>query len=248
MWRIFSSYNDRTARWAYQGLSTLGLRPLHFVSTESLVNTRVWEHRVGVDGTSIRITLPTGDTVSSSDIKGVLNRISAPALAHIKHAVKADGDYANSELTAFYLSWLHSLPCRVLNRATPQGLCGRWRHNSEWVALAAATGFPVLPYRQSCQDAEGRGYEPLMPSDQQGKSVIVLNGKLFGAEVTQQIERSCIRLAEMAGMDSMGITLAAMPKGTHVFAGASMMPLLELGGTPLLEHLLQTFGTSGGAL
>ncbi len=248
MWLIFSAHNDRTARWAYQGLSTLGLRPLHFVSTESLVNTRVWEHRVGVDGAAIRITLPTGDTVSSADIKGVLNRISTPALAHTRHAVKADGDYANSELTAFYLSWLHALPCPVLNRATPQGLCGRWRHNSEWVALAAAAGLQVLPYRQSCQDAEGRGYEPLMASDGKGKSVIVLNGKLFGAEVSQETERSCIRLAEMAGMDAMGITLAATSAGTHVFAGASTLPVLELGGTPLLEHLFQTFGTGGGAL
>ena len=246
MWLILSSFRDRSAHWAYQGLRSWGLDPVHFVATETLPNCSLWEHRVGSDGASVRITLPSGQTVSDVTLKGVLNRTVNTGQAHLNFATQHDRDYVASEQSAFYVSWLHSLRCPVINRADPGGLCGRWRDNSEWVALAAAAGLAVAPYRRTSDDALETSYGALFGSTPRTHSLIVLNGRVFGGCVPAPVEQACVRLGQRAGMDCLGIDLATVHSLPYVFAGATVLPELERGGEALLEHLMDTF--EGGEL
>src|SRR5262245_39541024 len=112
----------------------------------------------------------------------------APIPCHdIVHCVVNHGgpsrEYASQELAAFCLSWLYALPSPVINRATPQGLAGQWRHRSEWLWLAAHAGLPTSLYRTTSeaprdeQDGSGR----LVPPDTPVQTVFVVADQVVGA-------------------------------------------------------------------
>jgi hypothetical protein len=97
----------------------------------------------------------------------VLNRLVSVPDEMLRPAHPQDRDYVTQELTAFFLSWLYSLPPPVLNRPAPHGLCGSWRHRSQWVWLAARAGLPTPSYRQTSFDPgnERDWQESLLPPD-----------------------------------------------------------------------------------
>ena len=137
MWLVLCASTDVSALWAAQGLNARGLEPLEVVSAEMLAQSQRWEHRVGAKGVTIDITQADGRRLRSDTVRGVLNRLVSVPYAPLLLAHPADRDYASQELTAFFLSWLYALSLPVINRPTPQGLAGQWRHRSEWLWLAA---------------------------------------------------------------------------------------------------------------
>jgi hypothetical protein len=145
MWLVLCSAQDVSALWAFQGLQLRGLRPIELVTAEMLPYSLKWEHTLGASDPSISITLVDGRVIKNGAVRGVLNRLTHVPLQHLAGA--PDYDYAMQEYTAFFMSWLFALPQPVLNRADAQGLCGAWRHISEWVWLAGRAGLPTTPYR-----------------------------------------------------------------------------------------------------
>src|SRR5438270_11766630 len=103
MWIVLSSCSDTSAGWALVTLRELGLAPLEWLQTEALLNVRCWEHRVGLAGVSTNIILPDGRAVPQSDVDGVINRMIGPPQNQVQLAAEPDREYAQSELTAFYL-------------------------------------------------------------------------------------------------------------------------------------------------
>lgn len=90
-----------------------------------------------------------GSTFSSLDLSGVLTRFYEVPGYELAHIAPEDRAYVSSEMSAFLLAWLSSLPCAVLNRPTPGCLCGpNWRVE-RWINLAATMGIPVDPVRRS---------------------------------------------------------------------------------------------------
>ncbi len=149
MYLVLCASEDRSARWAYEGLRKSGLQPVELITSDELAYGRWWEHRVGENTASLRLVLADGRIVSGGSTCGVLNRLLSAPKSLVNFAQKDDRDYAYQELTSFYLSWLQSLQGQVINRPEPQGFCGRWRHTSEWAILAQQAGLPAPPYRQS---------------------------------------------------------------------------------------------------
>ncbi len=236
MWMIVSSCSDVSAEWAYQELNREGLAPLEWMQVEAFVNISRWDHRIGAAGVSTNVSLPGGRAVSHSEIKGVLNRMSGPPSNQVELAVAADREYSQSELTAFYLSWLHALDCPVMNRPTPQGLCGRWAHQSEWITMAVEAGLPVIPYRQTANDSPLAGYSSLVSQNDGKVSVIVIGSRVFGYQIPGNLQLGCTRLAEIAKLEVMGIDFVPCDSGL-AFAGATPMPALEIIGAPGIQHL-----------
>ena len=136
---VLCSQDDGPALWAYHEMRAAGLDSIDLVTTSALACARAWEHRLDEDGTRLAFELEDGRRFRSSEIEGVLNRLVSAPLEIVEHAVAADREYAVAESGAFYLGWLHGLR-GVINRPTPQGLCGAWRHASEWAVLAAKAG------------------------------------------------------------------------------------------------------------
>jgi hypothetical protein len=111
-----------------------------------LAQSQRWEHR-GAKGVTIDITQADGRRLHNDTIRGVLNRLVSVPYAPLLLAHPADREYASQEHTAFFVSRLYALSLPVINRPTPQGLAGQWRHRSEWLWLAAHAGLPTPRYQ-----------------------------------------------------------------------------------------------------
>ena len=136
----------------------------------------------------------------------MLNRLVCVPFEPLRLAHPTDRDYASQELTAFCLSWLYALPPPVLNRATPQGLAGPWRHRSEWLWLAACAGLPTPLYRETSEDPrdERDGQGRLVPSDTPVQTVFVVADQVVGATLPRHIRHGCRRLAELSHTALLG--------------------------------------------
>jgi hypothetical protein len=143
------------------------------------------------------------------------------------------------ELHSFFLGWLSALPGVVINRPTPWGLAGQWRHVSEWVALAAQAGLPVPPYRLSSRDlSEAAGYVTrLAPDGVPLTTLIVAGDAVLGAPAPPHIAAGCLRLAELTDTALLGVEFVVDREGIWTFVGATPQPDLRLGGEPLLDTL-----------
>jgi len=247
MWLVISSSSDPSGIWSWQGLRQMGLAPLEFITAESLASGCQWEHRLGSEGTSLKFSLPDGRVISSSAVRGVLNRLSAPSPLAFDRAVASDRDYAQAEMFAFYLSWLHSLPGTVINRPVPSGLSGPWLHPSEWMMRASRAGLRTSVYRQSSYDGAAATRPGIyLPADpRMMNNVIAFEGEVFGGMVPDSIAQACIRLLEESNTTMLGISLCTDDHGRWTFAGATPTPDLRCGGIPLLRHLAHSL-VSGG--
>src|SRR5690242_141704 len=241
MFLVLCSSNDYGAQWAFTGLKRMGLTPVELVTSEELAYSRFWEHRVGVASASVRLMLPDGRIICSSGVSGVLNRLLSAPQELVNYARPLDRDYASQELSSFYLSWLSALPGKVINRPTPQGFCGRWRHTSEWALLAQQAGLPAPPFRQTTQHEPEQGYRSLAPQGATVESVVVLGGDVFGAALPEDTLDSCRRFAALAGDPLLGIDLFHANDGRWNFATATPYPELTRGGERLLTCLAQIF-------
>ena len=109
MWLVLAPAADPSAAWAFRGLRARGLAPLELVSSELLLRSRRWVHRVGGGGDSVEVDLPDGRMIRSQDVRGVLNRITYIGLDELLPP-SDDRDYVVQELHAFFISWLNALP------------------------------------------------------------------------------------------------------------------------------------------
>jgi hypothetical protein len=245
MWLVFCASDDLPALWAYQGLEALGLTPLELVSADLLAYSLRWEHRLGAGGTATVLTLADGRTIHSGEVRGVLNRLRALPFEHLRRAAPEDApedfEYARAEILALFTSWLYALPPPVLNRASPEGLGGQGRHISEWVWLAARAGLVTRPYREAGRPDQGALYTgSRLASAVPVRTVFVVAGRVVGA-ASGPIRERCLRLAELAGTDLLGIDFAAVGTDPWTFAGATPLPDLRLGGQALLKALMDAF-------
>jgi len=242
---VLCTSSDYAARWAFRELLAFGLDSLELVTSEMLALSTGWEHSLGAEGVTTQFDLPDGRRVVSSEVRGVLNRLLGPPEMLVAQAVESDREYAQQELTALYLSWLYAIQAPVINRPTPQGLAGRWRHASEWAQAAHRAGLAVDTYRQSASDAPNKGYASFAPANIATETMIVLGGEAFGANVPGEVRESCRRLASLAETPLLGIDLYVEPDGGWRFASATPIPDLHIGGTALVSRLYHIFETGG---
>ena len=247
MWLILSSQNDPSAIWAFHGLRSRGLQPLELVFAEMLPFALKWEHRVSASESSTAITLADGRVLKSSAVRGVLNRLTHVPLDHL--AGNRDYDYATQEYSAFFMSWLSSFRQPVLNPAGAQGLSGAWRHISEWVWLAARAGLPTPKYRQTSADDldETVAMRKLFPEGTLTFTSIVIQDRAMGQALTPELEKNCLKLAQLSQTPLLGIDFAMSAVGAPwEFAGATPFPDLRQGGEPLLDALFTALTEQNG--
>jgi hypothetical protein len=241
VWLTICAPDDASALWASEGLRQRGLEPLHLISSDFLALSIRWEHRLEDGRIHTRMTLPDGLAIYSGNIHGVLNRLCTIPNSSLMLVQPSDRYYVASELQAFFLSWLNSLPAPVVNRPTPLGLAGQLRHASEWVLLATKSGLPNRGYAQSSQD-------PVLPWDAAMRlpgsgapttTLVVTNGVVTGPAAPEAIREGCKRLSEISATPLLGVDFI-VDSGSWTFAGVSVMPDLRLGGDLLLDALAST--------
>ena len=239
MWLVLCASSDHPAIWAYEGLKARGLAPIRLITSRELLLGARWDHRLGAEGTSVEFTLADGTCIRNDDLRGVLNRIQhvpSRSLLLIRHR---DRDYVQEELRSFFLSWLHALPRPMLNRPTPQGLSGSWRHASEWLCLASRAGLPTASYRQSSHDlSQGWTVDTrVVPSGSPVRTVLIVDGQVESSSAPAQIVEGCQRLGALSKTALLGAEFTVGPGDRWAFVGATTHPDLRLGGEPFLDLL-----------
>ena len=194
-----------------------------------------WTHRVGNRAAaSVRFVLADGTRIDGRGIRGVLNRLAVLPPELVDQFASADRVYALQEWTAFHISWLACLTVPVLNRPVMQGLCGAWRHRSEWTWLAGQAGLETYPCRlDSTSPAEQA--PPLV----RGRTVFVIDGQATDETLPPSVAAACGNLGTLAETRLIGVDLDA---DSLRFVSASPRPDLRLGGDALVEALASTFG------
>jgi hypothetical protein len=243
VWLLLCASDDRPALWAASRLSARGIDPLVVLTPELLHYSFGWEHRLHSEGrSSVAFTLADGRRIDGAAIRGVLNRMSflPPHLA--VRLVPADRMYTLHEGTALHISWLSSLRAPVLNEPVMGGLCGAWRHESEWVWLAERAGLEAAPYvhsvpvsdRASSNRSFTRIPGALSTQPPAARTVIVVDGRAVDDQLPDDLLDACGRLAALAKTRVLGIDLDAR---TGRFMGASPRPDLRHGGDAVIDAL-----------
>jgi hypothetical protein len=236
MWLVLAHESDDSARWAHAGLGARGLAPVELVLAEQLAAAR-WVHRVGRGAADVAAELPDGRVIHARALRGALNRLCAAPEGLVPLVAPGDRDYVRQELMAFYMSWLQALPDPVIGRPCPQGLCGAWRHLSEWRWLAARAGLSTPPYTLTSHEPDTNGYGAPAGAGPGARTVLVVAGRAVDREVPAPVREGCERLAALVDAGLLGVDLEPSGAGAWTFAGASPLPELRHGGEALLDAL-----------
>ncbi|MEZ4663441.1 MAG: hypothetical protein R2911_38355 [Caldilineaceae bacterium] len=146
---ILAHPGDRLARRVGGWLQSWGGPDcVKLIGVEQIALAPDWRHYQTRQGVTTHIRLADG-AILDDRFGAVFNRLQQVELPHFAGAAAADRAYALAEMQALLLSWLHSLPCPVINRASPQGLGGARRTHAQWLHLAHAGGLPVQAYHFS---------------------------------------------------------------------------------------------------
>lgn len=234
---ILCEDGDLAAVWAAGQLQQRGLRA-DLVPSSALGAALRWEHRVDAAGAArVEIALADGRRLSSDAPAPILNRLSAVPLAALRAAGGRDYGYAAQEMFAFYLSWLHAWPATVINRATPQGLSGPFRHPSAWLALAAAAGLETRRWSQGSDDPPERSWTAGRPGET--TAFVVAGRAVLPPTLPMALAGPLGRLAARAGPALIGVDFLHDAERGWTVIGASPLPNLMLGGAPLIDALAE---------
>ena len=233
---VFCDTADLPALWAAGRLGARGLA-VDIVTAQVLESALKWHHRITADGeASVTIELADGRRISSDAPAAVLNRLSQAPRSRVDRVGGEDRDYAAQEMSALFLSWLEAMPGPLVNRPTPQGLSGRWRHPSQWAVLAARAGLAIAPYRQSHETDPDRAW--LTEPRPDALAVFAVGEAAVGSTIIPEpVLEACVRLAREAGEALLGVDLVRGADGGWAMAGASPNPDLMRGGEPLIDAL-----------
>jgi hypothetical protein len=233
---ILCEEQDSSALWAAAALRLRGFAP-QLVTGMDLSQVVQWQHRVSSNGADWEMRLQDGVCIRSHEITGMLNRLSFIPSAWLRSVGGTDRDYAQQEMQAFYLSWLYAVQCKKLNAPTPQGLCGNWRHPSVWAGLAAKSGLPVKPFRQTSNDDPDLPWQlSVAPSSM---TLHVVGEQVFGPDngLVSTYGNACLHLAKAADVLLLGIDFERNANDQWEMVKVSIMPDLMRGGEAMADAL-----------
>jgi hypothetical protein len=237
---IICDDRDAGAFWAVTQFQKRGIG-VELVTASALEAASRWHHAIVGEVAETRIDLADGRIIDSARPQAILNRLSYIPTDRLRATAGTDYGYALQEYYALYLSWLGGWPAVVLNRAVPQGLCGNHRTPSEWIALAYRAGLPAVSWKQSDRDPQERVWQP--PPAGSLAMFVCTGAVVANTPVPTEFHPACVRLAELAGCDLLGMHFERREE-TWVMTSASPMPELSWGGDALAEALAGALAAS----
>ncbi len=220
---------DESALWAFQRLRERSRHRVELVLAEALDTPgTMWVHEVGEQGGRVEVQLGDGRRLETLGIRAVLNRLAWPPAGLVAAAAPADAAYAQSELTAFAVSWIRALAPVVVNAPTPQGLCGRWRPPLQWRMLGLQAGLPIASWRSMASTQPGGEADHRAAST----TILTIAGELFCAGAPPEIREGARRLAALSGTAILGLRFAGTDpaRGQWHLLDATPQPDLSAGG------------------
>ncbi|HEV2688646.1 MAG TPA: hypothetical protein VGV35_08835, partial [Bryobacteraceae bacterium] len=205
---------DIVARWASHDAGLLTCEDL---------SSPGWRHRL-FDPSASRAVVG-GQVVRARDIRGVLVRRPWIIEQELAHMDASDREYAGAEMNAFLLSWLASLPCRVLNRPSGTSLCGpNWRP-LQWAHAAACAGIPVETAQRRVPARRKRS-DGVVPGVSQPPVEVTLVGDRCFGDPDNFYAAGVRRLAAIANVGLLAVRFMRGEPTPH-FVSATAMPSLK---------------------
>ena len=170
------------------------------------------------------------------EIGCVLTRLTAVTPADLPHIVAHDRDYVAAEMTAFLLAMLSQPGLRVVNRPTPQCLCGPAWHDAAWRAAAGRLGLPVAPYRAWAE--LGRDREPTQPAG----AIVTTVGDLCPGAPDAALARAARALADHAEAEILAVAFDGTVPGAAILRAD---PRADLDDPPVRAAVLKHLGVTG---
>jgi hypothetical protein len=141
-----------------------------------------------------------GERVQVSSVRGAVSLLSSVHPAELAHIVPEDREYVASEMMAFLVAWLSSLPATVLNRPSPLCLTGPYLRHEQWLGEASRAGLPVrawtlrVPTPANPADAMGS------PPTEKNTTVTVVSGRFVPCpEVPDRVGAAVAAMASSVG-------------------------------------------------
>jgi len=190
-----------------------------------------WRFRL--DDLAATAVVADGRRLRLGDARGVLMRLAAVTEADLPHIHAEDQAFVAAELTAFLLALLTQTNVPVVNRPTPQCLCGPAWSDAKWRKSAAGLGLPVRPLQwRVARDSDGGEEKQAM------FTVAVVNGACFGAE-DKQIAAECRAIAKHAATEMLTLEFDG---STHSPLFLRARPHVHLGDLHIEAAVLSRFG------
>jgi hypothetical protein len=228
MWLVLCEPEDAAAVWVAASLRARGY-PVEIVGADELGNALRWEVRAQDGVETVQIELADGRRLLSDQLSGVLNRLGHVPRSQLRRAGEEDAAYVEAELAALHLTWLHFLPCPVLNRPRPGGLSGVQRPPIQWAHLAVQAGFaPADP-----------GLSPGAPIA--STRVIVVDETVTGSFVPPAVARAAVELRSLSGERILGLDLQHATGDAVSVVAADPVPDLRVGGSALIDAVVSAF-------
>lgn len=236
---ILCDVTDPAATWVGSGLRRRLAVPVQVVTATELASVLTLEHRISDAATTVRAMLPGGRVIDSDTVSGVLLRLRGVPEPLTPGVPAADRAYAQQELAAITLSWLHGLLAAgvpFVGRPDASGLPGPWLPWAQWCLFAAAAGLDVAEHVVSGHE---QAPKPV------AKQLLVVAGRVVNARPSANAyaQSAVLRLARLADAD----VLAAGFDTSQRLVAVDLLPDLRLGGEAALDALSGCFarGASG---
>jgi hypothetical protein len=190
-----------------------------------------------------------GEIVSIGSIKGAVSLLAGVGPSELPYVIESEREYVASEIMAFLLAWLSSLPCYVINRPTPLCLAGPRLHHEEWLREAARVGLAILPTtRRVVSFAERSPPEFGSPPNSEAlvrptaATVSVVAGRFVPTDNRPIEEAIASSVCRLASATHAGILTANFVDvgGELLFAGAA--PFVDVSIDGIADAMLDAFG------
>jgi hypothetical protein len=233
---ILADAHDADALWLRAALAPLVAMPLAVLTPARLVYARTIMHHMDSSSTHSCFDFGDGTSLDTSAIRGVVNRMSGAPTDHFSSAEPRERLYAASELQAFLLGWLASLPCPLLNPPAPESLAGAWHSDVVATQLAVLAGLRCRPFVVDADDP------PLSSFTGMGSAHFILDGKVIGPMLPARDRDALIQFAHLWGARLVQVE-TCQEQGRLTFLGASSLPHYPRGGPTLVRAMAQVLAT-----
>lgn len=198
------------------------------------LSRRGWHFRLGDPAASVVLT--GSRRFRLREVGGVLIRLAAVTEADLPHIVADDRAYVAAELTAFLLALLTTADIPVVNRPTPQCLCGPAWRDEKWRRVAHRLGIPVRQvHRHVTLGSESANVEPA------GATAVIVGADCIAAG-DPALAAMARAIATEAGADLLTVEFDGPGPTARVLRAS---PLVALDDPRVESAVLGMFGMSG---
>lgn len=254
---VLADPTDEVALWAAAALRRHLGSSVAAVSPADLAFARGFTYSSVAHEQRSRVVLDDGRVLEGRRLRGVLNRLTGVYVEHWRRLGARDATYAEAEMHAAQLAWLHSLGSIVVNPPTPFWLGGTYRRPQQWRATAQRLGLPAPGVREVAgslarsgvgvserDDPRTRygdpGLSEALSEMSELRRLVVHAGRVFG-DGDDQTSTWARALAREAALPLLGVDVAIDTHGASAVVDVTSQPDLRIGGEALLASIATTW-------